>query len=106
MKEEKEKKITIYFKGDSGIKEPVDMEGNVIKEGDFLTRDYGDYPKYKIEVKSHYSTEAFHVVKVNDKGGYYAESIKPCGGILGEDKYFFLHDFRFKHCKIIKQPTH
>lgn len=100
-----EKKIKIYFKGDSGIKQPVDMQGNSIKEGDLLTRDYGDYPKYDIKVGENYHCEAFYKVKINEKGGFFAESIKPCGGILGEDKYYFLHDFRFKHCRIIKQVT-
>lgn len=100
-----EKKITMYFKGDSGIKEPVDMDGKLIKEGDILTRDYGDNAKYDIKTQDHYPTEAFYIVKINTKGGYFAESIKPCGGILGEDKYYFLYDFRFKHCKILKPTT-
>lgn len=95
-------KLKVYFKGDSGIKEPVDMEGKPIKEGDLLTTDYGDYPKYNIEVKEHYSTTPFYIVKINEKGGYYAESIKPYENFLGEDKYFFLHDFRFKYTKLIK----
>lgn len=91
----------MYFKGDSGIKEPVDMEGKPIKEGDLLTKDYGDYPKYNIEVREHYPTTPFYIVKINEKGGYYAESIKPFESALG-NKYFFLHDFRFKYTKIIK----
>jgi len=95
------KKITMYFKGDSGIKETVDMDGKIIKEGNLLTRDYGDNEKYEIKTQDHYPTEPFYIVKINTKGGYFAESIKPCGGILGDDKYHFLHDFRFKHCKII-----
>lgn len=91
--------IKMYFKGDSGIKEPIDMNGIPIIEGDLLTRDYGDNEKYKIETQSHYPTEAFYLVKINNKGGFYAESIKPYETFLGEDKYFLLHDFRFKYCK-------
>lgn len=98
---EANKKITMYFKGDSGIKEPVDMDGKIIKEGDLLTRDYGDNEKYKIKTQDHYPTEAFYLVKINANGGYFAESIKPYEVFLGDEKYFFLHDFRFKHCKII-----
>jgi len=95
------KKIKMYFKGDSGIKEPVDMDGNTIKEGDLLTRDYGDNEKYDIKTQDHYPTEAFYIVKLNERGGYFANSIKPYETFLGEDKYFFLHDFRFEHCKLI-----
>lgn len=100
MKDE-EKKITMYFKGDSGIKEPVDMDGKIIKEGDLLTRDYGDNEKYEIKTQDHYPTEPFYLVKTNSKGGYFAESIKPYEIFLGDEKYFFLHDFRFKYCKLI-----
>lgn len=98
---EDDKKVIMYFKGDSGIKDPVDMDGKPIKEGDLLTRDYGDNEKYKIETREHYPTEPFYIVKINTKGGYFAESIKPYEVFLGDEKYFFLHDFRFKHCKII-----
>jgi hypothetical protein len=45
---EEDKKVKMYFKGDSGIKQPADMDGNLIKEGCLLTRDYGDNEKYKI----------------------------------------------------------
>lgn len=96
-------KVKMYFKGDSGIKNPIDMDGFPIKQGDLLTRDYGDNEKYKIETKPNYPTDPFYVVKINDKGGYFAESIKPYEVFLGENKYFFLHDFRFKHCKIISK---
>ena len=63
-------KVKMYFKGDSGIKEPVDMDGLPIKEGDLLTTDYGDYEKYNIEIQSHYPTNPFYIVKINKKGGY------------------------------------
>jgi hypothetical protein len=78
------------------------MDGLTIKEGDLLTKDYGDYEKYNIERPSYYPITPFYVVKINEKGGYFAESIKPYETFLGEDKYFFLHDFRFKYCKQIK----
>jgi len=91
--------MKIYFKGDSGIKQPFDMDGLVIKEGDILTRDYGDNEKYNLRIGENDSTEPFYSVKKNEKGGYFAESIKPYECFLGEDKYFFLHDFRFKFCK-------
>lgn len=98
--------IKMYFKGDSGIKNPVDIDGDEINEGDKLTTDYGDYETYMgFPIAEHRKNEPFYLVKKNDKGGFYAESIEPCKGILagiGKDNYFFLHDFRFKHCKIFK----
>lgn len=97
-----ENKIKIYFKGDSGIKDPVDMDGLQIKEGDYLTFDYGDFPKYNMEIREDHPTKPFFEVKINERGGYFAESIKPYDSTLGE-KYFFLHDFRFKYCKRIEK---
>lgn len=36
-------------------------------------------------------------------GGYFAESIEPMKGQwVRENQFFFLHDFRFKHCKKIE----
>lgn len=90
--------MKIYFKGDSGISEPFDMDGKRINEGDILTKDFGDYEKYNIEVGEDYPTTPFYIVKKNEKGFYFAESIEPCMTTI-EKTYFFLHDFRFKYCK-------
>lgn len=92
--------VKMYFKGDSGIKNPIDLNGNAISEGDILTRDYGDYESLGIGVRENYPTEPFYKVKVNEKGGFFAESINPVGGTIleGDKKYFYLHDFRFKFC--------
>lgn len=89
--------VKMYFKGDSGIKNPIDLEGNLISEGDILTRDFGDYEKHHIDIKENYKTEPFYKVKINEKGGFYAESIEPCTSTI-ETTYFYLHDFRFKFC--------
>ena len=98
--------IKTYFKGDSGIKNPLDINGEEIKEGDKLTTDYGDYEKYMPNPIAEYRKhEAFYLVKVNDRGGFFAESIDLCKGFLkgvDKDNYFFLHDFRFKQCKIVR----
>lgn len=92
--------VKMYFKGDSGIKHPIDLNGNTILEGDILTRDYADYESIGLTVGENYATEPFYKVKVNEKGGYYAESINTIGGTIldGDKKYFYLHDFRFKFC--------
>jgi hypothetical protein len=89
--------VKMYFKGDSGIKTPIDLEGNAISEGDILTRDFGDYEKYNIDIKENYKTEPFYKVKINEKGGFYAESIELCTATI-EPTYFYLHDSRFKFC--------
>lgn len=92
--------IKMYFKGDSGIKNPIDLNGNAISEGDILTRDYGDYESYGIVVRENYPTEPFYKVKVNEKGGFFAESINPTDSsiLYGDKVYLYLHDFRFKFC--------
>lgn len=97
----KNKNIQIYFKGDSGIKDPIDMNGNLIKEGDYLTRDFGDYQKYNIDIKPNYVTEPFFIVKINKTGGFFAESIDTIKDDIRNDKRFYLHDFRFKFCNKI-----
>jgi hypothetical protein len=99
---EEKNDIKMYFRGDSGIKTPVDLEGNSISVGDILTCDYADYEKNGIEITERHKTEPFYIVKINDKGGYYAESIKACTATISES-YFYLHDFRFKYCKLISK---
>lgn len=56
--------IKIYFKGDSGITEPVDINGELIVEGSILTTDYGDYESYMHRpIPEHHKTEPFYLVK-------------------------------------------
>ena len=92
--------VKMYFKGDSGIKNPKDIDGKSISVGDILTRDYGDYESIGLQVGENYPTEPFYIVKMNDKGGYFAESIEPCTATISES-YYYLHDFRFKFCKCL-----
>lgn len=89
--------VKMYFKGDSGIKNPIDLEGNEISEGDILTTDFGDYEKFNINVEENYKTDPFYKVKINNEGGFYAESIEICTATI-EPSYFYLHDFRFEFC--------
>ena len=92
--------IKMHFKGGSGIKKPVDIDGNEILLGSILTRDYGDYEKNGLKVTEKHQSQPFYVVKINDKGVYYAESIEPYVSPVSES-YFYLHDFRFKHAKVV-----
>lgn len=94
--------MKMYFKGASGIKEPVDIEGNKIEQGSILTSDYGDYETYMhVSPPEIYKTRPFYVVKQKDNGDYYAESIDPIKDHAMGDKRFYLHDFRFKFCKVL-----
>lgn len=97
--------MKMYFKGGKGIEKPIDFNGDEIKEGDILTFDNFDpffsdkfysenYPKWskeKIELRRH---EPTYIVKWNEKGFFYGEGI---------EQELYLHDFRFKHTKIIKK---
>lgn len=95
----------MYFKGGKGIENPVDYNGNPIKEGDILTHCYFDedfpsffhkfYPDYSEEKINEISHKPAVKVKWNEKGFYYAESIT--------DSYSYMHDFRFKFTKICKK---
>lgn len=95
--------IKVYFRGDSEIENPVDIDNNLIYEGDILTRDYGDYEKYNIIVRDYYPIEPFYLVKINKNGYFYAESVNIIDDSIGNDKRFYLHDFRFKYCKKINK---
>lgn len=94
--------MKVFFKGTSGIEKPVDINGVEIKAGDLLTWDFGDYESYMhkpIEEKRKH--DPFFLVEQHSSGkGLFAESIFPCMGYY--DKKFYLHDFRFKYCKVIK----
>lgn len=102
--------MKMYFKGGKGILNPVDFDGKEIKKGDILTNDffYDDfddeyyknlYSWSKEEVEKH-KHKPFFKVKWSEKGFFYAESIEPCTATISES-YYYLHDFRFKYCKII-----
>lgn len=86
-----------YFKGDSGIKNPVDMNGLPIVAGDILSRDFADNERFGIVDRGNVSNEPFYEVKINQNGGYYAESIEVIKDCTIPNQRFFLHDFRFKH---------
>jgi hypothetical protein len=92
-----------YFKGTSGIQNPVDINGAIIKAGSILTRDYADYEKYMHKPHPiNYETNPFYLVKEHISGkGLYAESIEIIKDHSMPNARFYLHDFRFKNCKII-----
>lgn len=79
-----------YFMGCSGITEPVDIEGNIIREGDILTYDYGD----SVNQKPWMFSPTYVVVKHKSGKGLCA---------IGVSKDLYLHDFRFKNCKKISE---
>ena len=95
--------MKMYFKGIEGIEKPVDFNGIEIQVGDILTRDsfddvfdekfynthYPTWTKEDIESSKHRAT---YKVKCNEKGFFYAEGI---------NQELYLHDFRFKHTKVV-----
>jgi len=95
----------MYFKGGSGIKNPVDFNGVEIKEGDTLTHCWFDcdYIKFfnehiKItdisEIERRVSRPSVKVKYNSEQGFFYGDGIK-------ESSY--MHDFEFKYAKIVTQ---
>lgn len=97
--------MEVYFKSGKGIVKPLDFNGNEIKIGNVLTSDVFDdffndsfYEKHfplmtKEDIQLH-KNKPMYIVKWNAKGFFYAE---------GVHQKLYLHDFRFKHTKIIKK---
>lgn len=106
--------MKIYLKGGKGIENPVDFNGDEIKEGDILTFDSFErnlddendfykrhYPSWSQEMIYEWKHKPCFRVKWNDKGYFYGEGIEvPTSEFSGR---LYLHDFRFKYTKIIKQ---
>lgn len=103
----------MYLKGGKGIEKPVDFNGDEIKIGDILTFDSFDsdfneayfykrhYPTWTKEMIQNWKHKPTYEVKWNERGYFYAEGIKePTSEFSGR---LYLHDFRFKHTKIIKK---
>tara|TARA_R110000850_G_scaffold225263_1_gene350598 strand:+ start:209 stop:454 length:246 start_codon:yes stop_codon:yes gene_type:complete len=76
-----------YFKGCSGIKNPVDFKGHEIKVGDQLSYDYRDCADIKAWMK-----KPAYKVQEHKSGGLFA---------TGMNNELYLHDFRFEYCEII-----
>jgi hypothetical protein len=97
----------MYFRGGEGIKKPVDFNGEEIKEGDVLTHCWfeNDYVAFfakhlnltdleEIEKRVHKPNV---IVKYNqEKGFFYGVGYK-------KESDSYMHDFRFKFTKIVKQ---
>ena len=95
--------MKMYFKSGEGIKNPIDFNGVEIKEGSILTSDcfddvfndkfykthYPTWTKEDIEKRNHTPT---YIVKWNTKGFFYG---------VGINQELYLHDFRFKHTKVV-----
>lgn len=97
LSNEENKNVKVYFKGCTGIKNPVDVDGKLIKEGDILTYNwwYEQEMIGKETEKKH--LEPYAVVKKHSSGkGLFGEGLKPIG-ITGRLAY--LHDYRFKETK-------
>jgi len=98
----------IYFKGGSGIENPVDFYGNKIKEGDILTFDWfikdenyyehfhEHYPQLSDEEIEKRVHEPRVIVKWNENGYFYGEGFDD-----NERHRLYMHDFCFKHTKKI-----
>ncbi len=90
-------KVKMYFRGCEGIKEPVDVDGKPINEGDILTFNWwyeSEMEGKEIEDKH---LKPYVIVKKHSSGkGLFGEGLKP-SGITGGLAY--LHDYRFKETK-------
>ena len=102
--------VKMYLKGGKGINKPIDFNGVEIKEGDTLTSDSFDdffdesfykkhYPTWTKEMIHEWKHKPTYKVKWNERGYFYAEGIAEPTWEFGSRLY--LHDFRFKHTKII-----
>jgi hypothetical protein len=96
----------MYFKSGAGIENPVDVDGNLIKEGDILTHcwfeeDYVAFFKKHLNITDIVEIERrVHlpnvIVKFNNEKKFYY-------GVGVDVKSAYMHDFRFKYTKIIKK---
>lgn len=85
--------VKAYFRGGKGIENPVDFHGTEIQVGDKLSWDFHDDYYEKNGVEDWMKKDIFIVQKNEEKGFFFATGIY---------KELYLHDFRFKHCEIIK----
>lgn len=108
----KQMAVKTYFKGGKGIKEPVDANGNLIKEGDILTFSWfncEDPIAYQRERYSNMIDKSDEEISEEIHKPVYV--VKKKNGILfgeglGEATIcgrLYLHDFRFNETKIHKK---
>ena len=102
--------IKMYFKGGKGILNPVDFNGNKIKQGDILTPDSFDDFFNESFYKTHYlnmseedieknNHKPTYNLKWDEKGFFYGEGIaEPSSPFTSR---LYLHDFRFKYTKVV-----
>lgn len=82
---------TVYFKGYSGIKDPVDVDGKIIYEGDTLTFSWWwEGSGRDSNNPTDEEMEPCLIVKRHKSGGLFAEGIH---------KKLYNHDFTFKYTK-------
>lgn len=79
--------MEIYLGGCSGIKNPVDIDGEKLSVEDRLTWNFGESK----EIKGWMMEPCFEV-KRHESGGYY-------GAGIGKYRKYYLHDFCFKYCR-------
>ena len=106
-----------FFRSGEGIENPIDANGNEIKEGDLLTFDWFDCGNPIEDMRRKFSfmidwsdkqieeriSEATFIVEEDKDGILFGRGIKKPKSKHSSKMY--LHDFRFKHTKIIREIT-
>lgn len=85
-----------HFMGCSGIENPVDANGKEIKAGDKLTWDFHDDYYKETRIEDWMKKPIFLVEQHKSGNGLCATGI---------EKELYLHDFRFKYCEVISNPS-
>jgi hypothetical protein len=100
-----DKKVKVFFRGCSGVVDPVDCDGRPIKEGDTLTHtwfdEHGEEWCKEYNISPEKQMEPTYIVKKHESGeGLFGEGIEEKRlSEFSPPSRMYLHDFRFKETK-------